>query len=393
MEFLAFYFKIVFRISNFLAIAAICPGIATDSFAENGVTTASIRIGMINAQSGPSASLGLELKEGSMAYIDKINKAGGIYGRKLEIITYDDQYESNIAHEMGIKAIEQDKVFCLFDSVGTPTGVAMMPAVKKAGIPLIGMFTGAEIFRTPVISNVFHIRSSYEAETEVMVSHLLEDKKITEIGSLAQQDAFGDAVRSGVQKALHKRNLKLSGSTLMSRNSENVKNSVVELMKSNPKAIIMAGSYVNCGSATKLLKELGYKGIVLNVSFVGTTGFIKTAGASAEGTYITQVMPSYFDRKIPLVKQYKSDLLAAGGSELGYGSLEGYVNAIVMVEAFKRAGKDLTREALIHSLNSMKHFDVGGLNISYTENDHVGLKKVFLTKIIDGKSVTVNQIE
>jgi branched-chain amino acid transport system substrate-binding protein len=362
------------------------------AFAEDGVEPKSIKIGMVNAQSGPSAGLGQELSRGSMAYIAKINKAGGVHGRKIEVVTYDDQYDPKHTAEQVTKAIEQDKVFALFDFVGTPTGAAAVPIIGKANIPLVGMFTGAQAFRSPVNKNIFHIRGSYWDEAELMVNRLTQDLKITEIGSLAQDDAFGVAVRSGVERALSMKKLKLVGNSVMPRNSEDVQAGVDEVLKAGPKAIVLTGSYVNCSAATKMLREKGFKGPVLNVSFVGTAKFIEAAGAAGEGTYITQVMPSYLDSKIKLVADYQKDMKAAGNTDYNYGSLEGYANAIVLVEALKLACKAPTRDSFRKAFYSMKNFDIGGFKIKYTPDDHAGMKNIYLTKIQGGKPVQISKL-
>ena len=254
------------------------------------------------------------------------------------------------------------------------------------------MFTGAQAFRSPVNKNIFHIRGGYWDETETMVKHCVEDAKITEIGSLAQDDAFGTAVRSGVERALAAKNLKLAGNSTMPRNSEDVDKGVEEVLKGNPKAIILTGSYVNSAAATKKLRAKGFKGPVFNVSFVGTQKFIEAVGAAGDGTYFTQVMPSYLDSSIPLVAAYQKDMAAAGIKDFNYGSLEGYVNAIVLVEALKQTGKNLTRESFRNAFYKIKDFDIGGIKVSYTATDHVGMKKIYLSKVSGGKPVQVDKL-
>jgi ABC-type branched-subunit amino acid transport system substrate-binding protein len=364
----------------------------SSAHAEIGVTANEISIGMVNAQSGASASLGQELKRGSMVYIDKVNKAGGINGRKIKIVSYDDQYDPKLTAEFTEKAIENDKVFALFDFVGTPTGAAAVPLIGKANVPLVGMFTGAQAFRIPVNSNIFHIRGSYWDETELMVNRLTEDLKITEVGSLAQDDAFGVAVRSGIERALTMKHLKLSGNALMPRNSDKVEAGVNDILKSKPKAIILTGAYLNCGTATKMLRQKGFTGPIFNVSFVGTAKYIEEAGAAGEGTYITQVMPSYMNTSVPLVSHYQADMKTAGHHDFNYGSLEGYANAIVLVEALKQAGKDLTRDNFRQAFMKLKGYDIGGFKLNYTPENHTGIKNIFLTKVSGGKPVEVTSL-
>ena len=104
--------------------------------AETGVTSTEILIGMSNAQTGPASGLGRKLKEGATAYLNRVNDAGGIHGRKLKLVSYDDGYEPERAAAMTAKLINEDKVFTLFGYVGTPTSSAALPLASKAQVPL-----------------------------------------------------------------------------------------------------------------------------------------------------------------------------------------------------------------------------------------------------------------
>src|SRR5882757_2151335 len=112
-------------------------GVAT---ATPGVTDTQILLGSSAALSGNAADLGLNLLSGSKVAVEQINAAGGINGRQLKIVSYDDAYDPPQAIVNTQKLINQDKVFALFSYVGTPTGVAVLPIVAEAKIPLVGMF-------------------------------------------------------------------------------------------------------------------------------------------------------------------------------------------------------------------------------------------------------------
>ena len=122
-----------------------------------------------NAQTGPASALGKNLKAGAVAYFDKVNAAGGVHGRKIKLVSYDDGYEPERAAAMTEKLIADDKVFTLFGYVGTPTSSAVLPLISKAGVPYIAPFTGAELLRNPVNKVVFNVRASYFDETEAIV--------------------------------------------------------------------------------------------------------------------------------------------------------------------------------------------------------------------------------
>jgi len=143
-------------------------------FAESGVTDSEVVLGQSCALTGPTKALGLELKTGAEAYFNKINDAGGVNGRKIKLISYDDGYEPEECIVNTRKLIDEDKAFILFGYVGTPTTKAIIPIVDEAGIPLVGPFTGAGFLRDPD-RKVFNIRGTYDQETGGLVESLHRD--------------------------------------------------------------------------------------------------------------------------------------------------------------------------------------------------------------------------
>jgi branched-chain amino acid transport system substrate-binding protein len=358
--------------------------------AETGVTDKEILIGMSNAQSGPASALGRKLREGATAYFSRVNDAGGIDGRKLRLVSYDDGYEPERAAAMTGKLINDDKVFALFGYVGTPTSSAALPLVSKAQVPYIAPFTGAEMLRNPVNHIVFNVRASYFDETEAMVSHLMKDLNIRRIGVFIQDDAYGNAGKAGVMRALMKNDLQLVGEGRYKRNTADVDAGLAALKKANPQAVVMVGTYKACAAFVKKARASGFSPKFLNVSFVGTSDFIKEAGPDAEGVYITQVVPSPDDASLPLVRQYQADMKESGDAEFDYTSLEGYLDAAVLVEALTRTGKDLTRAKFLNTFENLQ-VDVGGVTVAYSPRSHQGLKGIFNTVVRSGKPVPITR--
>ena len=165
--------------------------------AEAGVTDNEIRMGQFAAQTGPAAELGKRMQLGILAHFSAVNAAGGVNGRTLKLISRDDGYEPEKAAAAVKALIEEDKVFALIGSVGTPTTLAAVPAINAAGIPLIGPFTGAQALREPFNRNLFHVRASYFDETERIVQHL-STVGITKIAVFYQNDSYGKAGLEGV---------------------------------------------------------------------------------------------------------------------------------------------------------------------------------------------------
>ena len=130
-----------------------------------GVTADTIFIGQSAALSGPAEQLGKEMKTGAEAYFDLVNKAGGINGRKIKLVSLDDGYEPEKAAANTRKLINENKVLALFGYVGTPTSNAALPIFTEAKIPFIGAFTGAQSLRDPFNRYIFNVRASYFDET------------------------------------------------------------------------------------------------------------------------------------------------------------------------------------------------------------------------------------
>jgi len=358
---------------------------------EDGVGATEIRIGMANALSGPVKGLGNGVKKGSEVYFNKVNASGGVDRRKILLLSEDDGYEPTRAATAARKLIEQDKVFALFGFVGTPTSQAAESISSKAGVPFFGPYTGAEFLRSPVKKWVFNVRASYVSEVELQVEHLVKDLGIKRIGIFIQADAYGLAGKDAVLKALKKRNMELAGEGRYQRNTAEVGGGIAMLKSENPEAVIMVGAYNACAAFVKKAKESGLQPTFLSLSFVGTEDFIKDAGENGEGVYITQVVPSPDDVSVPLVRQYQADMRSAGMRHFDYASLEGYIDAVVFVAALKAAGPNLTRESLISALNRMKT-NIDGLDISFGETDHQGLKQVHLTKVQNGKAIPISKL-
>ena len=357
---------------------------------EHGVTNQDIIIGMSNATTGPAAALGTGVKAGAMTYFQKINNAGGVNGRKIKLISYDDGYEPLRTVENTNKLMNEDKVFALFGYVGTPTSTAVLPIINKEHMLFWAPFTGAEFLRTPVTKNIFNVRGSYYDEAETQVQYLTEKLGKKKIGVFIQNDAYGLSVKLGVEKALKKRNLEIMGEGTYERNTENVDAGLQALKSYNPDAVIMVGTYKAMAAFIKKAVAQGFKPVFLNVSFVGTAALVKELAGAGGDVIISQVMPSPHDSPLPLVHQYRQDMHAAGHPDLDYTDLEGYVDAVVFVEVLKKVTGPLTRESFIAAAEKL-NTTVGGLTFVFTAENHQAMSKIYLTKIAGSKVVEIQK--
>jgi ABC-type branched-subunit amino acid transport system substrate-binding protein len=346
--------------------------------AEPGVTDREVAVGQFAAFSGAAAQLGLRMRAGIEAYFKVVNAQGGVNGRQLKLVTRDDGYEPEKTKAAVKTLIEEDKVFALIGSVGTPTGLAALPILTAASVPIVGMFTGAQALREPFNRNVFHVRASYFDETERIVQHLTT-LGLTKIAVFYQDDAYGKTGLDGVERALARRQLKPVATGTHERNSVDVNKALAAILAAGPEAIVQISAYKSCAAFIKQARAKGYGGQFFNVSFVGSKALADELGDVGSGVVISQVVPFPYTPSSPLVREYQERMTQAGDKEFDFSSMEGYLTAKVFVEGLKRAGRNLTRDSLIGGLEAMREVNLGGFIISYGPKDHMGSTYTDLT--------------
>jgi ABC-type branched-subunit amino acid transport system substrate-binding protein len=358
------------------AAAALLPGFAN----AQGVTSDRILLGQAAVFSGPAAQLGIQMRNGIQSYFALVNEKGGVYGRKLQLVTEDDRYEASVAQSASRKLIEEHKVFALLGYVGTPTGTEHIKVTAPAKVPLVGMFTGAEALRAPMNRYIFHVRASYYDETEKIVEQVLSTggKKIA---VFYQNDGYGQAGLKGVEIAMTKRNLKIASLGTVERNTVKVEEAVKTINAAQPDAVVMISAYTSCAEFIKQMKKAGSAATFYNVSFVGSTALAAALGKEGSGVAISQVVPFPWGTAVPVVREYQAAAKKAGFTDYNFGAMEGFLTAKVMVEGLRRAGKNLTRESFVDAMEKMNDVDLGGFWVAYSPKSHTGSKFVDLTII------------
>ncbi len=345
-----------------------------------GVTDSQVVLGQSVALTGPAQQLGLDMQLGASLYFNQVNAHGGVNGRKIVLKTLDDGYEATRAAENTRKLINEERVFALFGYVGTPTSQASLPIFTEARVPFVGPFTGAELLRNPVNPYIFNVRASYFDETEAIVQHLTA-MSVNRIAVFYQNDAYGLAGLTGTERALKKRGLEVVAKGTVERNTVEVKKAIEEINKVQPQAVVMISAYKSCAAFIREMKKTGANPTFWNVSFVGSKALAKELDKEGRGVQISQVVPFPWDGSVPVVKEYQRLLAAEGKGEPGFGTLEGFIAAKVMVEGLRRAGKNLNRENFVRAMETIQDYDVGGFKVNFGPGKRSGSQFVDLTII------------
>ncbi|MEM7442324.1 MAG: ABC transporter substrate-binding protein [Pseudomonadota bacterium] len=360
-----------------------------------GVFDDRIVFGQTAALDGPAAELGLEMRRGILAAFEEVNAEGGVNGRRLELISYDDGYEPEAAIENTLRLIDEDLVFALIGAVGTPTSAVTAPIAAEAGVPFIAPLTGAEFLRDAALDEIVNLRASYFQETERIVDWLISDLGIEDISVLYQDDSFGRAGLTGTRQALERRGLATVSEGAYPRNTTAVRRALLAIRRGNPQAVIIVGAYQPSAAFIQWARMLDLDTIFVNLSFVGSMALADALNAgsaetSTPDTFISQVVPLPDGDALPLQARYRAAMLEAhGDNNTGFTSLEGYLAGRLAVMVLQSMDGPPTRREFLNGLTQAENFDIDGFHLDFAQGDNQGSDAVFLT-VIDGAGEIVS---
>jgi branched-chain amino acid transport system substrate-binding protein len=344
-----------------------------------------IVLGQSAAFTGPAAQLGIQFNAGAQLYFDHVNAQGGVGQTQIEIRKLDDGYEPDRCAENTTKLVADD-VFALFGYIGTPTSVVALPLAIKAQVPFFAPFTGAMGLRQPFNRMAFHLRASYNDETELIVRQLT-NLGLTKIAVFYQNDAYGKAGLSGVNLALESRKLKAVATGTVERNTVDVAAAVATINAAKPDAVVQISAYTSCAAYIRAARAAGFGGTFFNVSFVGTQALSDLLGKEGAGVAISQVVPTPYSASKAITREFLG-LVDKGGNKVqpNFSSMEGFMAAKLFAEGMRRASGRLTRDSLIAGLESIRDMSMGGFNVSFSPTDHVASHFAELSMLTgDGK--------
>ncbi len=346
---------------------------------------AQILIGQTSGFTGPVAAGVKEVSDGAKLYIDAINAQGGVNGQKIEIVTMDDKFDPKLAAENAKALITEKNVSALFLSRGTPHTQAIVPLLEQYKVPLIAPSTGAMALHKPVNPWVFNVRATYQREAERAVQHL-SLIGMERIGVVHVEDSFGADMLEGAKKGF----AAVAKNPVFVEKYDRAKwdfSKIAPLVAgSDVQAVLFIGSGNAVADGIEAIRKAGSRAQIVTFSNNASGGFVKSLKENARGVIVTQVFPYERSLSAPIVKEAHDYAVAKGIEGVTPAMLEGYAAAKVLVAALKRAGPNPSRVKIQQALESMNKVDIGGLEISYSPNDHTGLEFVDLSIIgQDGK--------
>src|ERR1700689_4814722 len=359
---------------------------------DTGATDTEIKIGNIMPYSGPASAYGV-IGKTEAAYFKKINDAGGINGRKINFISYDDAYSPPKAVEKARKLVGSDEVLLIFNSLGTPSNSAIQKYMNSKKVPQLFVATGATKWNDPKnFPWTMGWQPNYQSETRIYAAYILKNKPDAKIAVLYQNDDYGKDYLKGLKDGL---GAKAASMILAEESYETteptIDNHIVKLKASGADVFINITTPKFAAQAIKKVAELEWKPLhILNNVGASVGSVLKPAGFdNSQGiisaAYLKDVSDPQWDND-PGMKTFL-DFLAKDfpeGNKLDASIVVGYSVAQTMVQVLKQCGDDLTRENVMKQAANLKDFRVElllpGIKINTSPTDFAPISQLQLMK-------------
>ncbi|MBI3629959.1 MAG: ABC transporter substrate-binding protein [Candidatus Rokubacteria bacterium] len=362
------------------------------TWAEDGVTDKEVIIGAGMDLTGAVANWGVNIKAGMEAVFDRVNDAGGVHGRKIKLIAYDHVYQPPKAVTNAKRLVERDKVFVMMGHLGTPTTKAIKEYLEEKQVPNIFPATLASMWTT---SGKWHVGdlASYADQTWLIIDYLVNERKIKKIASFYQDDEYGLDGHLAGKARLKQYELAYVAEVDYKRADIDFSSQAAKLKESGAEAVIVQAVYREPPRLAEQCHAIGYYPQFIGPGPIVVNKTIELGGKHVEGLIGVEVYPLPTDPG-PFLDLYRADMKKYfPGLPPDTTNLYGYQKAALFVEALQRTGRNLTRDSLLKSIESIKDWDPGwGLKYSYGGDNRRGMSRVGrLVMVKNGKWTKMSQ--
>ena len=368
-------FVSVIAVGVVLCIAQAAPAAAPAGFDDN-----EIRIRQWGPQTGPAAPWG-SVARGSKLLFDIVNEEGGIHGRKIKYFIRDDMY--NPAQTVGVvkELVERQGIFAFVGGVGSAPGMAVKDYLMSNKIPWVGPSAADQDFVQPLNPYLFAVYPLYRDEANVLAKYIVEKLNMKKIAILYQNDAYGKDGLEGAKERLATYKMNLVAEIPVEPTEKDLASQILRLKNSGAEAVLM---YVNPTAAVITLKtaaNVGFKPQWVSSNTLSDYPLMfKISGGLWEGV-ITGAFGEVPDSTHPLMVKYREAAKRLTPQERwGTFYYAGILFADPIIEVLKKAGRNLSTEAVVKELNLIKDYQTIGPKITWTEKQHQGTDSVMIQK-------------
>jgi branched-chain amino acid transport system substrate-binding protein len=327
-----------------------------------GVTDTEIKIGNIAPYSGPASAFGI-LGKVQDAYFKKINSEGGINGRKINFISYDDAYSPPKTVEQARKLVESDEVLLIFSPIGTPGNTAIQKYMNSKKVPQLFVASGASRWNDPkAFPWTMGWIGTFETEARIYGKYLLTEAPASKIAVLYQNDDFGKDYLKGLRAGLQGNSAMIVAEESYETSEPTIDSHIVKLKASGANVFLNFTSPKFAAQAIKKMGEIGWRPLhFLSGTSVSVANVIKPAGFENAQNIISSVYlkdPSALqwadDAGVKAFNQFLSGYYPEGRGEI-LAAL-GYTMAQTLEEVLRRCGDDLSRENVMAQAANLQAF-------------------------------------
>ncbi|MCA1397598.1 ABC transporter substrate-binding protein [Bradyrhizobium sp. BRP56] len=359
---------------------------------DTGASDTEIKIGNIMPYSGPASAYGV-IGRTEAAYFKKVNDAGGINGRKINFISYDDAYSPPKAVEQARKLVESDEVLLIFNSLGTPSNSAIQKYMNSKKVPQLFVATGATKWNDPKdFPWTMGWQPNYQSETQIYAKYILKNMPNAKIAVLYQNDDYGKDYLKGLKDGLGQKAASMIVAEESFETSQpTIDSNIVKLKASNADVFIDIATPKFAAQAIKKVAEIGWKPIhFLNNVSASVGSVIKPAGFEnaqdiISAAYLKDASDKQWDND-PGMKEFYAFMAKdfPEGDKLDGGTVVGFGVAQTLVQVLKQCGDNLTRENIMKQAASLKDFRtevlLPGVKINTAANDFAPISQLQLMK-------------
>ena len=364
---------------------------------DTGVTDTEIKIGNVEAYSGPASAYGV-IGKTEDAYFKMINDQGGINGRKIDFISYDDGYSPPKTVEQVRKLIESDEVFLVFNALGTPTQTAVQKYQNMKKVPQLFVATGASKWNDPKdFPWTMGFQPSYRVEARIFAKYILKTKPDAKVAVFYQNDDFGKDYVAGLKEVFgDKTSQILIAEESYETTEPSIDSHIVKLKGTGADVLVDIATPKFAAQAIKKAAELEWKPMHLLTDVSVSIGAVmKPAGLDAsEGVLSAQYLmvasdPQWKDNAG--MKKFLAfiDKYMPGADISDTDLVYGYAAAQTMVQVLKQAGDNLTRENVMKQAASLKDFAsdtlLPGVKINTSATDFAPIEQLRMMQFKGGK--------
>ncbi|MCH6263947.1 MULTISPECIES: ABC transporter substrate-binding protein [Neobacillus] len=356
-----------------------------------GVTKNEILVGHSAPQTGPVAVYDT-FRKGMDTYFQYINEKGGVNGRKIKLIAYDDQYQPTKASQNAKKLVEEDKVFAVIGNQGSAANLAAKDYYINKGVPVILPGTGLKGFVDPPVKNwMGATMMNYEVEAQIMLNYAVNELGAKKIAIAYQNDDFGKAPYNKIKEMIKTYpGVELVAEVTYLPADTEFSAQAQKLQQAKPDTIFNFGVMSPVVNLKKAMYKIGLDKanyIVSSIAGGDTHAFQLAGGDVWEGTYSGGILISLDDENNEKIKLFKERFKKSYPNEQATNFVEsGWSAGQVFVEALKRTGDNLTWDNFLKSFNSFDNWD-GSMyaGVSFSDKNHYGITKMYMTKAENGK--------